>query len=155
MKLHPWNIRNLCYTPWKFQRLYPKVMEISNDLFLITPVNSFFWLLQFSHFIEKFHVLSHHPPHLYGFFLKLLIHAVILTVIFPVSDEWLIFRCRSFILCQKKIFWRRKQHSTLYCELAPLTFGVTCLRYRGNIGDKKLWVEHTLLLVVICLFTLG
>ena len=35
--------------------------------------------------------------------------------------DWLIFCCRNFILCQKKKHWCRKQHSCLYCELAPLT----------------------------------
>ena len=51
-----------------------------------------------------------------------------------------------------------EQHSYLNCDLAPLTCDVTCWklqRYRGNIGDKKLSVEDTSLLVAICLFTLG
>ena len=28
MKHHPWNFRNLCYTPWKFQGLYPRLVEM-------------------------------------------------------------------------------------------------------------------------------
>ena len=31
-------------------------------------------------------------------------------------------------LSKKNKFWRRKQHSYLYCELAPLTCDVTCLK---------------------------
>ena len=99
MKLHPWNFRNLCYTLWKFQGLYPRLTEIPLDFFLITPVNSFYWPLEFPHFIQKFHVISHppHPPPS-AFFLKQPIH----TVISPYSDEWLIFFCGNLILLQKK-----------------------------------------------------
>ena len=28
MKHHPWNFYNLCYIPWKFQGLYPRLLEI-------------------------------------------------------------------------------------------------------------------------------
>ena len=129
MKLHPWNFWNLCYTPWKFQGLYPRLVKILHDFFLDHPCKFLFLAPGiFTFYLEIPCPPPPHSPPVWFFFLKLLIHAVTLTVVFPVSDEWLIFRCRNFILCQKKIFWRRKQHSTLYCELAPLTFGVTCLK---------------------------
>ena len=57
---------------------------------------------------------------------------------------------------RKYMYVNIKQHSCLYCELAPLTRDVTCLkcyRYRENIGDKKLSVVHISLLVAIYLYT--
>ena len=43
MKLHPWNFQKLFYTPWKFQGQYPRLVEIPDVFFLITPVISFSW----------------------------------------------------------------------------------------------------------------
>ena len=57
---------------------------------------------------------------------------------------------------KKYMYINMKQHSYLYCELAPLTRDVTCSklqRYRENIGDKKLSMKHTSLLVAIYLYT--
>ena len=51
MKLHPWNLRNLCYFPWKLQGLYPGLVEIPHDFFLITPINSFSWPPEFQYVI--------------------------------------------------------------------------------------------------------
>ena len=57
---------------------------------------------------------------------------------------------------RKYMYVNIKQHSCLYCEIAPLTRDVTCLkcyRYRENIDDKKLSVVHISLLVAIYLYT--
>ena len=121
MKLHLWNFQNLCYTPWKFQCLYLRLKEIPHDFFLITPVNSFSWLLL------EFPDLFRNSMSFF-FWNSSFTQLHWQLYIFPVSDEWLIFCCRNFILCQKKKFWCRKQHSCLYCELAPLTCDVTCLK---------------------------
>ena len=62
MKLNPWNFRNLRYTPWKFQCLYLRLVEIPHDFFLMTPWNSLSWPLEFPHFIQKLHVLIYPFP---------------------------------------------------------------------------------------------
>ena len=37
--------------PWKIQGLYPRLVEILHDFFLITLVNSFSWPLKFPQFV--------------------------------------------------------------------------------------------------------
>ena len=67
-----------------------------------------------------------------------------------------IFDEKQLKMPRKYMYINIKQHSYLYCELAPLICDVTCLklcRYRENTGDKKLPGEHTSLLVVVYLYT--
>ena len=68
MKLHPWNFQKLLYTLWKFQGLYPRLVEIIHDVFLSTlyilllgPWNFHILFFQYP---WKFHVLN---PSLYFF----------------------------------------------------------------------------------------
>ena len=69
VKFHPWNFWNLCYTPWKFQGLYPRLVEIPHDFFLITPVNSFSWPRIYTFYLENPCPQPPPPPlHLYDFF---------------------------------------------------------------------------------------
>ena len=109
MKLHPWNFRNLCYTPWKFQCLYLRLVEIPHDFFLFTPVNSFSWHpLEFPQFFQKFHVL---------FFLKFsekLVQTVTPTVIYISSFWWVVN-----ILLQK--FYTLSKKETLTQKAAFLS----------------------------------
>ena len=82
MELHPWNFQNLYYTPWIFQCLYLRLMEIPHDFFLITPVNSFSLAPGISTFYLE--ILCPQPPPSppVCFFSEILIYAVTLTVYF-------------------------------------------------------------------------
>ena len=60
---------------------------------------------------------------------------------------------RKYVYNQYKV-----EFSSSYCEFAPLTRDVICStlqRYRENIGDKKLSVEHTPLLAAVYLLQCG
>ena len=117
MKLHPWNFQNLCYTPWKFQCLYLRLVEIPHDFFLFTPVNSFSWHpLEFPQFFQKFHVL---------FFLKFsekLVQTVTPTVIYISSFWWVVN-----ILLQK--FYTLSKKETLTQKAAFLSFTAKSLHW--------------------------
>ena len=104
----PRNSRQNEASPLEFPKLVLHSLEIPRPIsktrgdFFITPVNSFSWPLDFPNFIQKFYVLGHPPSPPVYFFSEIAHSHSTLTVIFPVSDEWLIFYCRNLILCQKK-----------------------------------------------------
>ena len=131
MKLHPWNFWNLCYTPWKFQGLYPRLVKIPHDFFLDHPCKFLFLapgIFTFYLEIPCPQPLSTPPPLLVYIFSQIA-HSHSYTDSYISSFSWVVnILLRKFDTLSKKIFWCRKQHSYFYCELTPLACDVTYLK---------------------------
>ena len=92
----PQEFPKLALHPWKSQGLDPRLVEILHN----QPCKLLSWApgVLFRNFMSSANPLLT----CMFFYLKQLIRTVTFTVIFQVSDEWLIFCCRNLRLCQKK-----------------------------------------------------
>ena len=127
MKLHPWKFQNLCYTLCKIQGLYPRLVEIPHD-FLFDHSCKFLFLapgIYTFYFENPCPQPPPSPPVLFFFWNHL--HSY--TDSYISSFWWVVnILLQKFDTLSKSKVWPKKQHSYLYCELAPLTCDVTCLK---------------------------
>ena len=144
-------------TPWKFQVLYPRLMEAPHDFFVITPANSFYWSLEFPHFIFSIplEIPCPQPTHPVCFFFwnspstqlhwqflftYIYIYIYIYIYVWYISSYWVII-----ILFQKlDTSWKKKKKMRMKKKMKMKKCEESiCISKQNEAFLSLLWTYHT------------